>query len=52
MQKRLNVHRFKTRRFFYQSFHVLLQLLNAMRKFDNIYGYHLSLTHGILFNSF
>ena len=37
MQKRLNVLRFKTWRFFfYMSVHVLLHLLNEMRKIDNM----------------
>ena len=36
MQKRLNVLRFKTWRFFYMSVYVLLHLLNEMRKIDNI----------------
>ena len=36
MQKRLNVLRFKTCRFFNMSVHVLLHLLNEMRKIDNM----------------
>ena len=36
MQKRVNVLRFKAWVFFYMSVHVLLHLLNAMRKNDNM----------------
>ena len=36
MQKRLNVLRFKTWRFFYMSVHVVLHLLNEMKKIDNM----------------
>ena len=36
MQKRLNVLRFKTWRFFYMIVNVSLHLFNEMRKFDNM----------------
>ena len=36
MQKRLNVIRFKTWRFFYMIVNVSLHLFNEMRKFDNM----------------
>ena len=36
MQKRLNVLRFKTLIFFYMSVHVILHLLNEMRKIDKM----------------
>ena len=36
MQKRQNVLRFKTWRFFYMIVHVLLHLFNEMRKIDNM----------------
>ena len=38
MQKRLNFLRFKTWRIFYMSVHVLLHLINEMRKIDNMCG--------------
>ena len=36
MQKRLNVLRFKALVIFNMSFHILLHLLNEMRKIDNM----------------
>ena len=37
-EKVYNVLRVKTWRFFYMSVHVLLHLLNEMRKLDNMWG--------------